>query len=89
MRRTTLTRLTATRATAAALLLGVGVSTAACSSDDAAPADAPLETTTAGAESTSLAADTAEETSTASSSPSTAESSAESVSYTHLRAHET
>ncbi|MDU2586647.1 MAG: beta-N-acetylglucosaminidase [Corynebacterium sp.] len=62
MRRTTLTRLTATRATAAALLLGVGVSTAACSSDDAAPADAPVET---------------EETSTVSSS-STVESSAES-----------
>ena len=77
MRRTTLTRLTATRATAAALLLGVGVSTAACSSDDAAPADAPVETTTAGAESTAPAADTAEETSTASSS-STVESSAES-----------
>ena len=73
MRRTTLTRLTATRATAAALLLGVGVSTAACSSDDAAPADAPVETTTAGAES-----DTAEETSTASSSSSTVASSAES-----------
>lgn len=70
MRRTTLTRLTATRATAAALLLGVGVSTAACSSDDAAPADAPVET--------SPAADTAEETSTASSSSSTVESSAES-----------
>ena len=52
MRRITLTRLTATRATAAALLLGVGVSTAACSSNDAAPADAPVETTTAGAEST-------------------------------------
>lgn len=78
MRRTTLTRLTATRATAAALLLGVGVSTAACSSDDAAPADAPLETTAAGAESTSPEADTTGETSTASSSPSTAESSAES-----------
>ena len=77
MRRTTLTRLTATRATAAALLLGVGVSTAACSSDDAAPADAPVETTTAAAESTTPAADTAEETSTASSS-STVESSAES-----------
>ena len=77
MRRTTLTRLTATRTTAAALLLGVGVSTAACSSDDAAPADAPVETTTAGAESTAPAADTAEETSTASSS-STVESSAES-----------
>lgn len=77
MRRTTLTRLTATRATAAALLLGVGVSTAACSSDDAAPADAPVETTTAGAETTAPAADTAEETSTASSS-STVESSAES-----------
>ena len=77
MRRTTLTRLTATRATAAALLLGVGVSTAACSSDDAAPADAPVETTTAGAESTAPAADTTEETSTASSS-STVESSAES-----------
>ena len=77
MRRTTLTRLTATRATAAALLLGVGVSTAACSSDDAAPADAPVETTTAGAESTSPEADTAGETSTASSS-STVESSAES-----------
>lgn len=70
MRRTTLTRLTATRATAAALLLGVGVSTAACSSDDAAPADAPVETT-------APAADTAEETSTVSSS-STIESSAES-----------
>lgn len=77
MRRTTLTRLTATRATAAALLLGVGVSTAACSSDDAAPADAPVETTAAGAESTAPAADTAEETSTVSSS-STVESSAES-----------
>lgn len=77
MRRTTLTRLTATRATAAALLLGVGVSTAACSSDDAAPADAPVETTTAGAETTAPAADTAKETSTASSS-STVESSAES-----------
>lgn len=77
MRRTTLTRLTATRATAAALLLGVGVSTAACSSDDAAPADAPVETTTAGTETTAAAADTAEETSTASSS-STVESSAES-----------
>ena len=77
MRRTTLTRLTATRATAAALLLGVGVSTAACSSDDAAPADAPVETSPAGAESTAPAADTAEETSTASSS-STVESSAES-----------
>jgi len=77
VRRTTLTRLTATRTTAAALLLGVGVSTAACSSDDAAPADAPVETTTAGAESTAPAADTAEETSTASSS-STVESSAES-----------
>ena len=77
MRRITLTRLTATRATAAALLLGVGVSTAACSSDDAAPADAPVETTAAGAESTAPAADTAEETSTASSS-STVESSAES-----------
>lgn len=77
MRRTTLTRLTATRATAAALLLGVGVSTAACSSDDAAPADAPVETTTAGAETTAPAADTAKETSTASSS-STIESSAES-----------
>jgi len=75
VRRITLTRLTATRATAAALLLGVGVSTAACSSDDAAPADAPVETSPAGAEST--AADTAEETSTASSS-STVESSAES-----------
>ena len=78
MRRTTLTRLTATRATAAALLLGVGVSTAACSSDDAAPADAPVETTTSGAESTSPEADTTGETSTASSSPSTVESSAES-----------
>ena len=78
MRRTTLTRLTATRATAAALLLGVGVSTAACSSDDAAPADAPVETTTAGAESTSPESDTTGETSTASSSPSTVESSAES-----------
>ena len=77
MRRTTLTRLTATRATAAALLLGVGVSTAACSSDDAAPADAPVETTTAGTETTAAAANTAEETSTASSS-STVESSAES-----------
>lgn len=77
MRRTTLTRLTATRATAAALLLGVGVITAACSSDDAAPADAPVETTAAGAETTAPAADTAEETSTASSS-STVESSAES-----------
>lgn len=77
MRRTTLTRLTATRATAAALLLGVGVSTAACSSDDAAPADAPVETTAAGAETTAPAADTAEETSTASSS-SNVESSAES-----------
>lgn len=77
MRRTTLTRLTATRATAAALLLGVGVSTAACSSDDAAPADAPVETSPAGAETTAPAADTAEETSTASSS-STVESSAES-----------
>ncbi|WP_408919116.1 beta-N-acetylglucosaminidase [Corynebacterium tuberculostearicum] len=77
MRRITLTRLTATRATAAALLLGVGVSTAACSSDDAAPADAPVETSPAGAESTAPAADTAEETSTASSS-STIESSAES-----------
>ncbi|WP_408928151.1 beta-N-acetylglucosaminidase [Corynebacterium tuberculostearicum] len=77
MRRTTLTRLTATRATAAALLLGVGVSTAACSSDDAAPADAPVETTTAGTETTAAAANTAEETSTASSS-STIESSAES-----------
>lgn len=77
MRRITLTRLTATRATAAALLLGVGVSTAACSSDDAAPADAPVETSPAGAESTAPAADTAEETSTASSS-STVESSAES-----------
>lgn len=54
MRPTTLTRLTATRATAAALLLGVGVSTAACSSDDAAPADAPVETTAAGAETLSL-----------------------------------
>ena len=77
MRRTTLTRLTATRATAAALLLGVGVSTAACSSDDAAPADAPVETSPAGAETTAPAADTAEETSTVSSS-STIESSAES-----------
>ena len=77
MRRTTLTRLTTTRATAAALLLGVGVSTAACSSDDAAPADAPVETTPAGAETTAPAADTAEETSTASSS-SNVESSAES-----------
>ena len=77
MRRTTLTRLTATRATAAALLLGVGVSTAACSSDDAAPADAPVETSPAGAETTAPAADTAEETSTVSSS-STVESSAES-----------
>lgn len=77
MRRITLTRLTATRATAAALLLGVGVSTAACSSDDAAPADAPVETTTAGAETTAPAADTAKETSTASSS-STIESSTES-----------
>ena len=77
MRRITLTRLTATRATAAALLLGVGVSTAACSSDDAAPADAPVETTAAGAETTAPAADTAEETSTVSSS-STVESSAES-----------
>lgn len=77
MRRITLTRLTATRATAAALLLGVGVSTAACSSNDAAPADAPVETSPAGAESTAPAADTAEETSTASSS-STVESSAES-----------
>lgn len=78
MRRITLTRLTATRATAAALLLGVGVSTAACSSDDAAPADAPVETSPAGAESTARAADTAEETSTASGSSSTVESSAES-----------
>lgn len=78
MRRTTLTRLTATRATAAALLLGVGVSTAACSSDDAAPADAPVETSPAAAESTAPAADTTEETSTASSSSSTVESSAES-----------
>ncbi|WP_299137883.1 beta-N-acetylglucosaminidase [uncultured Corynebacterium sp.] len=77
MRRTTLTRLTATRATAAALLLAVGVSTAACSSDDAAPADAPVETSPAGAESTAPAADTAEETSTVSSS-STVKSSAES-----------
>jgi len=77
VRRITLTRLTATRATAAALLLGVGVSTAACSSNDAAPADAPVETSPAGAESTAPAADTAEETSTASSS-STVESSAES-----------
>ena len=78
MRRTTLTRLTATRATAAALLLGVGVSTAAWSSDDAAPADAPVETSPAAAESTTPAADTAEETSTASSSSSTVASSAES-----------
>ena len=78
MRRTTLTRLTATRATAAALLLGVGVSTAACSSDDAAPDDAPVETSPAGAESTTPAADNAEETSTTSSSPSSAESSVES-----------
>ncbi len=78
MRRFTLTRLTATRATAAALLLGVGVSTAGCSSDDAAPADAPVETTTAGAESATTAADATEETSTASSSKSAAESSAES-----------
>ena len=77
MRRITLTRLTATRATAAALLLGVGVSTAACSSDDAAPADAPVETSPAGAETAAPAADTAEETSTVSSS-STVESSAES-----------
>ena len=77
MRRTTLTRLTATRATAAALLLGVGVSTAACSSDDAAPADAPVETSPAGAETTAPAADTAEETSTVSRS-STVESSADS-----------
>jgi len=77
VRRITLTRLTATRATAAALLLGVGVSTAACSSNDAAPADAPVETSPAGAESTAPAADTAEETSTASSS-STVESSDES-----------
>ena len=53
------------------------MSTAACSSDDAAPADAPVETSPAGAESTAPAADTAEETSTASSS-STVESSAES-----------
>ena len=78
MRRTTLTRLTATRATAAALLLGVGVSTAACSSDDAAPADAPVETSPAGAETTAPEADTAEETSSASSFSSTVESSAES-----------
>lgn len=77
MRRTTLTRLTAIRATAAALLLGVGVSTAACSSDDVAPADAPVETSPAGAETTAPAADTAEETSTVSSS-SNVESSAES-----------
>ena len=53
------------------------MSTAACSSNDAAPADAPVETSPAGAESTAPAADTAEETSTASSS-STVESSAES-----------
>ena len=78
MRRTTLTRLTATRATAAALLLGVGVSTAACSSDDAAPADAPVETSPAGAESTAPEADTAEETSSASSFSSTVASSVES-----------
>ena len=78
MRRFTLTRLTATRATAAALLLGVGVSTAGCSSDDAAPADAPVETTTAGTESAPPAADATEETSTASSSKSAAESSVES-----------
>nr|WP_274706294.1 beta-N-acetylglucosaminidase [Corynebacterium marquesiae] len=70
--------MTATRATAAALLLGVGVSTAACSSDDAAPADAPVETSPADAESTTPAADHAEETSTTSSSPSSAESSVES-----------
>lgn len=78
MRRFTLTRLTATRATAAALLLGVGVSTAGCSSDDAAPADAPVDTTTASAESAPTAADATEETSTASSSKSAAESSVES-----------
>lgn len=78
MQRFTLTRLTATRATAAALLLGVGVSTAGCSSDDAAPADAPVDTTTASAESAPTAADATEETSTASSSKSAAESSVES-----------
>lgn len=78
MQRFTLTRLTATRATAAALLLGVGVSTAGCSSDDAAPADAPVETTTAGAESATTAADATEETSTASSSKAASESSVES-----------
>ncbi|WP_394286739.1 beta-N-acetylglucosaminidase [Corynebacterium kefirresidentii] len=78
MRRFTLTRLTATRATAAALLLGLGVGTAGCSSDDAAPADAPVETTTADAESATPAADATEETSTASSSKSATESSAES-----------
>ena len=78
MRRFTLTRLTATRATAAALLLGVGVSAAGCSSDDAAPADVPVETTTAGAEAATSEADSSEETSASSSSASTTVSKVES-----------
>lgn len=78
MRRITLTCLDTTRATAAALLLGVGVSAAACSSDDTAPADVPVETTTAGAESATSEADASEETSAASSTVSTADSKVES-----------
>ena len=80
MRRITLTRLTPVRATAAALLLGVGVSAAGCSSDETAPADAPVETTAADTESATTSAETAAVSSTESSAESSVESSTESAS---------
>lgn len=80
MRRITLTRLTPVRATAAALLLGVGVSAAGCSSDETAPADAPVETTAAETESATTSAETAAVSSTESSAESSVESSTEAAS---------
>lgn len=80
MRRITLTRLTPVRATAAALLLGVGVSAAGCSSDETAPADAPVETTAADTESATTSAETAAVSSTESSAESSVESSTEAAS---------
>jgi len=80
VRRITLTRLTPVRATAAALLLGVGVSAAGCSSDETAPADAPVETTAADTESATTSAETAAVSSTESSAESSVESSTEAAS---------
>ena len=80
MRRITLTRLTPVRATAAALLLGVGVSAAGCSSDETAPADAPVETTAVETESATTSAETAAVSSTESSVESSTEAASEEAS---------